>query len=75
MALVVVAFGLNGCGATVANGPLKNYYDSINHGTAGTLAKGTYTVIVIGSATVLSNSQPAVTMDIVHNVPLKIVVQ
>ena len=75
MALVVVAFGLSGCGATVANGPLKNYYDSINHGTGGTLAKGTYTVVVIGTSTVLSNSQPAVTVNLVHNVPLKIIVQ
>jgi hypothetical protein len=75
MALVVVALGLNGCGATVANGPLKNYYDTINHGTGGTLAKGTYTVVVTGTATVLSNAQPAVTLNLVHNVPVKIVVQ
>jgi hypothetical protein len=75
MALVVIAFGLNGCGATVANGPSKNYYDSLNHATGGTLAKGTYTVVVIGTSTVLSTSQPAVTMNLVHSVPLKIVVQ
>jgi hypothetical protein len=75
MALLVVAFGLNGCGATVSNGPYKNYYDSINHAGGSALAKGTYTVVVIGSSTVLSNTQPGVTTNLVHNVPLKIVVQ
>jgi hypothetical protein len=39
------------------------------------LARGTYTVIVTGTAAVYSNSQPNTTINVVHNVPLKVVVQ
>jgi hypothetical protein len=78
LALFVVAFGFTGCGATVANGPNQQYYDTIKNsiGTADVvLARGTYTVIVTGTAAVYSNSQPNTTINVVHNVPLKVVVQ
>ncbi len=78
LALFVVAFGFTGCGATVANGPNQQYYDTIKNsiGTANVvLARGTYTVIVTGTAAVYSNSQPSTTINVVHNVPLKVVVQ
>jgi hypothetical protein len=78
LALFMVAFGFTGCGATVANGPDKNYYDTINNSSSGTanavLAPGTYTVIVTGTAAVYSNSQPNTTVNVVHNIPLKIAV-
>jgi hypothetical protein len=78
LALFVVAFGFTGCGASVANGPNQQYYDSIKNsiGTANVvLARGTYTVIVTGAAAVYNNSQPNTTINVVHNVPLKVVVQ
>jgi hypothetical protein len=78
LALFVVAFGFTGCGASVASGPLQQYYSTVKSagGTANAvLARGTYTVIVTGTAAVYSNSQPNTTINVVHNVPLKVVVQ
>jgi trimeric autotransporter adhesin len=80
LALMVVAFGMTGCGASVANGPQQQYYDSLLNGAAkpaasGALPRGTYTVIVTGTANVLANSQSSTTVSVVHNLPLKIVVQ
>ena len=49
-----------------------------NSGTAqaaGVLAPGTYTVIVTGSASVYTRSQANTTVNVVHNIPLKVVVQ
>jgi hypothetical protein len=79
-ALFVVAFGFTGCGATVASGPGQQYYDTINNSTgtpnaSGALAPGTYTVIVTGTANVLTNPQLSTTANVVHNIPLTIVVQ
>jgi hypothetical protein len=81
LALIVVAFGMAGCGASVANGPQQQYYDNLNGSSAGspnaaaTLAPGSYTVIVTGTAAVFTNSQSNTTVNVVHNLPLKIVVQ
>ena len=80
LALFVVAFGVTGCGASVASGPNQQYYDNLNSNTAtpdasGTLGPGTYTVIVTGTASVFANSQAGTTVNVVHNLPLKIVVQ
>jgi hypothetical protein len=79
LALFMVAFGFTGCGASVASGPNKDYYDSLfGSGDAKTnavLAPGSYTVIVTGSAAVYNNSQPNTTVNVVHNIPLRVVVQ
>jgi pro-kumamolisin-like protein/Big-like domain-containing protein len=80
LALLVVAFGFAGCGATVASGPDKPYYDTINQSTNGTanataLAAGNYTVIVTGSAAVYNPTQPNTTVNVVHTIPLRVVVQ
>ena len=80
LALFVVAFGVTGCGASVASGPNQQYYDNLNSNTAtpdasGTLGPGTCTVIVTGTASVFANSQAGTTVNVVHNLPLKIVVQ
>jgi hypothetical protein len=77
---MVVAFGMTGCGASVANGPQQQYYDNLLNGAAkpaasGALPRGNYTVIVTGTANVLVNSQSSTTVSVVHNLPLKIVVQ
>lgn len=78
MVLVVVAFGLTGCGATVST--TDPGYRTIAAGTrhanaSGTLTPGIYTVVVTGSANVLANGQDNTTVSIAHTIPLKIVVQ
>jgi trimeric autotransporter adhesin len=75
-----VAFGITGCGASVAGGPNQQYYDNLTGDAATpnastTLAPGTYTVIVTGTASVFANSQANTTVNVVHNLPLKLVVQ
>ncbi|HEY3988600.1 MAG TPA: Ig-like domain repeat protein [Acidobacteriaceae bacterium] len=81
LALFLVAFGVTGCGASVAKGPNQSYYDTVNGSTGGTpnaaavLAPATYTVLVTGTASVYTRSQPNTTVTVVHNVPLKVVVQ
>jgi trimeric autotransporter adhesin len=80
LSLFVVAFGMTGCGASVASGPNQSYYDNLNDSSttpnaSSVLAPGTYTVIVTGTASVFANSQANTTVNVVHNLPLKIVVQ
>jgi hypothetical protein len=80
LALFVVAFGVTGCGASVNGGPAQNYYDSLldsgSSAAASTvLAPGTYTVIVTGTASVFANGQASTTVNVVHNLPLQIIVQ
>jgi hypothetical protein len=80
LALFVVAFGFTGCGASMASGPGMQSHDMLNNSTgtpnaSGALAPGTYTVIVTGTANVLTNPQLSTTVNVVHNVPLTIVVQ
>ena len=43
--------------------------------TNAVLAPGSYTVIVTGTAAVYNNSQPNTTVNVVHNIPLRVVVQ
>lgn len=80
LALIVVAFGMTGCGVSVANGPGQQYYDSLLNSAAapavgGALPRGSYTVIVTGTAKVFVKAQSNTTVNVVHNLPLKIVVQ
>ena len=77
MALFVIAFGVTGCGGSQMYSPLDQL--AANSGTpnaaAAVLAPGTYTVIVTGTASVYNRSQANTTVNVVHNVPLKVVVQ
>lgn len=79
MMLFVVAFGITGCGAALSSEAGLQGSNSLSSGggtaDATTLAPGSYTVIVTGTAAVLANSQPNTTVDVVHNLPLTIVVQ
>lgn len=86
MALVLVAFGVTGCGANFASVAAKNISAStdqvvktpdgvVKPQVSGVILPGTYTVIVTGTARVFVRSQPNVTVTVVHNLPLKIVVQ
>ncbi len=76
--LIAASVGISGCGTTLASGLGKSSSQSLSQGAPGanaTLAKGTYTVIVTGTATVLSPTLPNTTMTVVHTLPLKLVVQ
>jgi hypothetical protein len=78
LALIVVAFGITGCGTTVASGAEQQYYDGLNGGSSAanaTLAHGNYTVVVTGTAVVFSRTQPHMTVNVVHNLPVKVIVQ
>jgi roadblock/LC7 domain-containing protein len=62
----VAAFGMTGCGALVGNGP-QQLYENLTDSAAtpaatGALARGTYTVIVTGTANVFTNSQSNTTV-------------
>lgn len=79
LALVVVAFGMTGCGGSMMTKQLLDQLDSSKSGATpaatGALAPGSYTVIVTGTAAVFTNAQSNTTVNVVHNLPLKIVVQ
>jgi hypothetical protein len=71
--IMIVSFGITGCGATVASGANQSYYDNLNGGPSGTPAvggtpvpKGTYTVLV--TATTTTNTT------LVHTLPIDVVV-
>ncbi len=80
MALFVIAFGVMGCGAAMNATSAQQISDSLGGGGASAqaatvLAPGTYTVLVTGTAAVYTRSQPNTTVNVVHNIPLKVVVQ
>ena len=75
LALIVVAFGMTGCGTSVSKDLGLPFNSNAATPDSTTLAPGTYTVIVTGTASVFANSQPSTTVNVVHNLPLKIVVQ
>jgi hypothetical protein len=79
LALIVVAFGMTGCAASMMYQPLDQLNSSNSNrstpNAAAVLAPGSYTVIVTGTAAVFTNSQSNTTVNVVHNLPLKIVVQ
>ena len=77
LALIVVAFGVTGCGAV--NGVSgKDSSGGLLDGKSATpavrITPGTYNVIVTGTARVFVKSQPNTTVTVVHNLPLKIIV-
>jgi hypothetical protein len=81
LVLFVAAFGITGCGG-MANS-LSHPYEQLNNGissnptpyAAPVLGPGIYTVIVTGTANVLTKSQPNTTVAVVHNLQLQVVVQ
>jgi peptidoglycan/LPS O-acetylase OafA/YrhL len=69
--MVIVSFGMSGCGATVASGPNQQYYGSLNGGSpqvgvATAVPAGTYTVLV--TATTTTNTT------LVHTLPVQVLV-
>ncbi len=71
--MVIVSFGMSGCGATVAPGPGQQYYSSLNGGNSGgqtnpatVIPPGTYTVLVTATATTNTT--------LVHTLPVQVLV-
>jgi hypothetical protein len=71
--LVIVGFGMSGCGASVASGPQQSYYDQLNGGSgsgqtspATPVPNGTYTVLVTATAT--TNTK------LIHTLPVQVLV-
>jgi subtilase family serine protease len=74
--LMIVGFGISGCGASVASGPNQNYYDNLNNGSgsgsggqtspATLVPAGTYTVMVTATATTNTT--------LVHTLPVEVLV-
>ena len=74
--LVIVGFGISGCGASVATGPNQSYYDNLNNGSgsgcggqtspATLVPAGTYTVLVTATATTNTT--------LVHTLPVEVLV-
>jgi trimeric autotransporter adhesin len=80
MALFVIAFGVTGCGSSAMAGATSQLVDDRSGDNNAVqanavLAAGTYTVIVTGTAAVYNPTLPNTTVNVVHNIPLKIVVQ
>ncbi|MDQ1453249.1 MAG: trimeric autotransporter adhesin, partial [Acidobacteriaceae bacterium] len=78
VALFVIAFGVTGCGGSMMSQPLdqlSSSNSSASNAAATVLAPGTYTVIVTGTASVFTSAQTNTTVNVVHNVPLQVVVQ
>ncbi|MEA2542337.1 MAG: hypothetical protein QOH35_3703, partial [Acidobacteriaceae bacterium] len=78
LALFVVAFGVTGCAGSMMSQPLDQLSSSNRsapNAAATVLAPGTYTVIVTATASVFTSAQTNTTVNVVHNVPLQVVVQ
>jgi hypothetical protein len=76
VALFAIAFGITGCGGMMMSQPIEKLINDSNARDAATvLAPGTYTVIVTGTASVFTRSQTNTTVNVVHNIPLQVVVQ
>jgi trimeric autotransporter adhesin len=76
VALFVIGFGVTGCGALVTSKQVEKLInDSDARNATPVLAPGTYTVIVTGTASVFTRSQANTTVNVVHNIPLQVVVR
>ena len=70
--MIIVSFGMTGCGASVASGPNQDYYNTLTGGggtpNAGStpVTSGTYTVLV--TATTTTNTT------LVHTLPIQVLV-
>jgi hypothetical protein len=71
--LVMVGFGMTGCGASVASGPQQSYYNNLTGGSGSgqttpntPVTPGTYTVLV--TATTTTNTK------LIHTLPVQVLV-
>lgn len=72
--MVIVSFGMSGCGVSVASGPGQQYYSGLNGnssggplGTGTSVPAGTYTVMVTATTTVAGST-------LTHTLPVQVLV-
>jgi len=70
--MVIISFGMTGCGATVAKGPYQSYYNTINDG--GGTTNGTGPAVTAGTYTVLVTASTTTNTTLVHTLPIQILV-
>ena len=70
--MVIVSFGMTGCGATVAPGPDQSYYNTVNGG--GGTANGTGPAVTAGTYTVLVTATTTTNTTLVHTLPIQVLV-
>jgi hypothetical protein len=70
--MVIISFGMTGCGATVAKGPYQSYYNTINDG--GGTTNGTGPAVTAGTYTVLVTASTATNTTLVHTLPIQVLV-
>jgi subtilase family serine protease len=77
--LMIVGFGISGCGATVANGPNQSYYDNLNNGSGSGNGSGNgqtspATVVPAGTYTVLVTATATTNTTLIHTLPVEVLV-
>ncbi|MGI8773028.1 MAG: Ig-like domain repeat protein [Acidobacteriaceae bacterium] len=78
LVVLVLAFGVAGCGGMNMSNPaaaMSAKADAAKAKPAASIAPGTYIVLVTASAQILTRTTPNTTTTVVHTIPLKIVVQ
>ena len=70
--MIIVSFGMTGCGATVAPSPDQNYYNTVNGG-GGTPNAGS-TPVTAGTYTVLVTATTTTNTTLVHTLPIQVLV-
>jgi subtilase family serine protease len=70
--MVIISFGMTGCGATVAPGPDQSYYNTINGG--GGTANGTGPAVTAGTYTVLVTASTTTNTTLIHTLPVQVLV-
>jgi hypothetical protein len=71
--LMIVGFGMTGCGASVANGPSQSYYDNLNGGSGGSQAGATLSVPA-GTYTVRVTATTTTNTTLTHTLPVQVLV-
>jgi hypothetical protein len=75
--MVIVSFGMSGCGVNVASGPGQQYYGGLNGGASGGAAGsplGTGTPVPAGTYTVLVTATTTTNTTLTHTLPVQVLV-
>ena len=77
--LMVVGFGISGCGASVASGPNQSYYDNLNNGSGSGNGSGNgqtspATVVPAGTYTVVVTATATTNTTLIHTLPVEVLV-
>jgi hypothetical protein len=74
--MVIVSFGMSGCGVSVASGPTQQYYSGLNGGSSGGSGTplGTGTPVPVGTYTVLVTATTTTNTTLTHTLPVQVLV-